>query len=122
MLQPPLRGKSQQGQSDACYQPRPLPRLDPRSRIFSVHLPSPWQRPVQHSLGESRGAASSTVLLPETSLLTVLMYRVGALPATLLRSLVGAFLVPYLSCFFWSCRTPLLNPVSGSRHGIAEAL
>jgi hypothetical protein len=65
-----------------------------------VHLPSQCQRPVQHSLGESQGGASSAVLLPETSLLTVLMYRVGALPVTLLRCSVGAFLVPYLSCFF----------------------
>src|SRR5258705_2086096 len=100
MGKPPLQGKSQQGQIDACHQPRLLPQLDLRNRILSVHLPSQCQRPVQHSLGESHGGASSAVLLPETSLLTVLMYRVGALPVTLLRCPVGAFLVPYLSCFF----------------------
>ena len=77
-----------------------LPQLDLRNRILSVHLPSQCQRPVQHSLGESQGGASSAVLLPETSLLTVLMYRVGALPISPLRCSVGAFLVLNLSCFF----------------------
>src|SRR4029077_13981109 len=100
MWQPPLQGKSQQGQSDACHQPRLLPQLDLRNRILSVHLPTQCQRPVEHSLGESQGGASSAVPLPETSLLTVRMYRVGALPVTLRRCSVGALLVPYLSCFF----------------------
>src|SRR5258708_20624643 len=100
MWQPPLQGKSQQGQIDARLQPRLLPQLDLRNRILSVHLPSQCQRRVQHSLGESQGGASSAVLLPETSLLTVLMYRVGALPVALLRFSVGAVPVPYLSCFF----------------------
>src|SRR6266481_2972509 len=100
MWQPSLQGKSQQGQIDACHQPRLLPQLDLRNRILSVHLPSQRQRPVQHSLGESQGGASSAVLLPETSLLTVLMYRVGALPVSLLRCSVGAFLALNLSCFF----------------------
>src|SRR5258707_11802643 len=90
----PLQGKSQQGQIDACHQPRLLPQLDPRNRILSVHLPSQYQRPVEDSLDESRDGASSAVLLPETSLLTVLMYRVGALPVPLLRCSVAAFLVP----------------------------
>src|SRR5260370_3219463 len=94
-----LQGKIQQDQSDACHQPRLLPQLDLRNRIFSVHLPSQCQRPVLHSLGESAGGASSAVVLPETSLLTVLMYRVGALPVSLLRCSVGAFLALYLSCF-----------------------
>src|SRR5713101_5106834 len=100
MWQPPLQGKSQQGQSDACHQRRLLPQLDLRNRILSVHLPSQCQRPVLHSLGESAGGGSSAVLLPETSLLIVPMYRVEAPPVTLLRRSVGAFLVPYLSCFF----------------------
>src|SRR6266436_1266817 len=99
MWQPPLQGKSQQGQSDACHQPRLLPQLDLRNRILSVVVPSQCQQPVQHSLGESRGGASSAVLLPETSLLTVLMYRVGELPVSVLRCSVAAFLVLYLSCF-----------------------
>jgi len=42
----PLQGKSQQGQSDACHQPRLLPQLDLRNRILSVRLPSQGQRPV----------------------------------------------------------------------------
>src|SRR5713101_5138142 len=100
MWQPPPRGNSQQGQSDGCHQPRLLPQLDLRNRIFSVYLPSQFERRVQHSLGEPQGGASSAVLLPETSLLTVLMYRVGALPISLLRCSVGAFLALYLSCFF----------------------
>src|SRR5260370_21657624 len=100
MRQPALQGNSRQGQSDACHQPRQLPQLDLRNWILLVHLPSQCQRPVQHSSGESQGGASSVVLLPETSLLTVLMYRVGALPVTLLRCSVGAFLVPYLPYFF----------------------
>ncbi len=100
MWPPPLQGKSQQGQSDACHQLGLLPQLDLQNRILSVHLPSQCQRPAQHSLGESQGGASSAALLPETSLLTVLMYRVRALPVTLLRCSVGPFLVPYLSCFF----------------------
>src|SRR6478672_5185406 len=100
MWQPPPPGNSQQGQSDGCHQPRLPPQLDLRNRILSVHLPSQCQRPVLHSLGESQGGASSAVLRPETSLLTVLMYRVGALPVTLLRCSVRAFLVPNLSCFF----------------------
>src|SRR5258708_34148171 len=99
----PLKGKSQQGQIDACPQPRLLPQLDPRNRILSVHLPSQYQRPVQHSLGESQDGASSAVLLPETSLLTVLMYRVGALPVPLLRCSVADFLVIQ----GLSCSTPL---------------
>src|SRR5882762_1049440 len=105
MWQPPPPGNSQQGQSDACHQPRLLPQLDLRNRILSVRLPSQFERRVQDSLGESRGGASSAVLLPETSLLTVLMYCVGALPVTLLHCSVGAFRVPYLSCFF-SPRSP----------------
>src|SRR5260370_16946289 len=109
MRQPALQGKSQQGQSDACHQPRLLPRLDLRNRRLSVHLPSQCQRPVQHSSGESQGGASSAVLLPETSLLTVLMYRVGALSVTLLRCSVGDFLVPYLSYFF---SPPILSSLS----------
>src|SRR5258708_27043447 len=100
MWQPPLQGKSQQGQIDACHQPRLLPQLDLRNRILLVYLPSQCRRSVQHSLGEPQGGASSAVLLPETSLLTVLMYRVEALPVILLRCSVGAFLVPYLSCLF----------------------
>src|SRR6266851_3593206 len=100
MWQPPLQRKSQQGQSDACHQPRLLPQLDLRNRILSVDLPSQCQRPVQHSSGESRGGASCAALLPETSPLTVLMYRVGTLSVTLLRCSVGAFFVPYLSCSF----------------------
>src|SRR6266481_1218214 len=107
MWQPQLQGKSQQGQSDACHQPGLLPQLDLRNRILSAHLPSQCQRPVLHSLGESQGGASSAVLLPETSLLTALMYHVGALPVTLLRCSVRAYLVPYLSCFF-SPRSPTL--------------
>src|SRR5258708_2001576 len=99
MWQPPLQGKSQRGQSDACHQPRLLPQLDLRNRILSVRLPSQFERPVLHSLGELPGGASSAVLLPETSLLTVLMYRVGTLPVSLLRCSVGAFLALYLSCF-----------------------
>src|SRR5712692_5455139 len=99
MWQPPLQGKSQRGQSDACHQPRLLPQLDLRNRILSVDLPSQCQRPVQHSLGELPGGASLAALLPDTSLLTVLMYRAGALPVSLLRCSVGAFLVLYLSCF-----------------------
>src|SRR6266853_2904495 len=79
MWQPPLQGKSQQVQIDACHQPRLLPQLDLRNRILSVRLPSQFERRVQHSLGESQGGASSAVLLPETSLLTVLMYRVRAI-------------------------------------------
>jgi hypothetical protein len=43
-------------------------------------------------------SASSACSIPETSLLTDLMYRVGALPVTLLRCSVGAFPIPYLSC------------------------
>jgi hypothetical protein len=105
MWQPPLQGKSQQGQSNACHQPRLLPQLDLRNRILSVHLPSQFQRPVLHSLGELLSGTSSAALLPDTSLLTVLMYRVGALPVTLLHCSVGAFRVPYLSCFF-SPRSP----------------
>src|SRR5258708_30651908 len=105
MWQPPPQGKSQQGQIDACHQPRLLPQLDLRNRILSVHLPSQCQRPVLHSLGELPGGASSAALLPETSLLTVLMYRAGALPVSLLRCSVGAFLVLNLSCFF-SPRSP----------------
>src|SRR5713101_7668499 len=100
MWQPPLLGNSQQGQSDACHQPWLLLQLDLRNRILLVHLPSQCQRPVQHSSGESQRGASSVVLLPETSLLTVLMYRVGAPVVSLLRCSVGAFLVPYLSYFF----------------------
>src|SRR5229473_2854682 len=99
MWQPPLQGKSQQGQIDGCHQPRLLPQLDLRNRILLVYLPSQCRRSVQHSLGEPQGGASSAVLLPETSLLTVLMYRVGALPISLLRCSVGAFLALYLSCF-----------------------
>ena len=60
-----------------------------------------------HSLGESPGGGSPAVLLPETSLLIVLMYRAGALPVSPLRCSVGAFLVLYLSCF--------LSPRSSSR-------
>src|SRR5260370_7128822 len=90
----PLQGKSQQGQIDACHQPRLLPQLDPRNRILSVHLPSQYQRPGQHSLGESQDGASSAVLLPETSLLTVLIYPLGSLPVPLLLSPVPAFLAP----------------------------
>src|SRR5258708_1111125 len=100
MWQPPPQGKSQQGQIDACHQPRLLPQLDLRNRILSVHLPSQFQRPVLHSLGELLSGTSSAVLLPDTSILTVLMYRVGALPVTLLHCSVGAFPVPYLSCLF----------------------
>src|SRR5258706_15128281 len=98
MGHPPLQGKSPQGQSDACHQPRLLPQRDLRNRIQPAHLPSQCQRPVQHSLGESQGGASSAALPPETSLLSVLMYRVGALPVSLLRC-SGAFLALYLSCF-----------------------
>src|SRR5216684_7127949 len=86
MWQPPLQGKSQQGQIDACHQPRLLPQLDLRNRILLVYLPSQCRRSVQHSLGEPQGGASSAVLLPETSLLTVLMYRVGALPIASFRT------------------------------------
>src|ERR1700722_957548 len=103
MPQPRLQGNSQQGQSEACHQRRRLPQLDLRNRIPPVHFPSQCQGQIQHSLGESYGGASPAVLLPETSLLTVLMYRVGALPVTLLRCSVGAFLVPYLPCFCLSC-------------------
>src|SRR5712672_463630 len=100
MWQPPPPGNSQQGQSDGCHQPRLPPQLDLRNRILSVGVPTLNERRVQDSLGESRGGASSTVLLPETSLLTDLMYRVRALPVSLLRCSVGAFLVLYLSCLF----------------------
>src|SRR5260370_10617493 len=85
-------GNSQQGQSDGYHQPRLPPQLDLRNRILSVRLPRQFERRVQDSLGESRGAASSAVLLPETSLLTVLMDRVGALPVVLPRSSFDAFL------------------------------
>src|ERR1700693_4040100 len=100
MWQPLLQGKSQRGQSAAFHQPRLLPQLDLRNRILRGHCPSQCQQPVQHSEGESQGDASSAVLLPGTSLLTVLMCRVGALPVTLLRCSVGASLVPCLPCFF----------------------
>src|SRR5258708_38284437 len=100
MGHPPPPGNSQQAKSDGGHQPRLPPQLDLRNRILSVRLPSQFERRVQDSLGESQGGASSAVLLPETNLLTVLMYRVGALPVTLLHCSVGAFLVPYLSCFF----------------------
>jgi Transposase zinc-binding domain len=43
-------------------------------------------------------SASSACSIPGISLLTDLMYRVGALPVTLLRCSVGAFPIPYLSC------------------------
>src|SRR5216683_1809560 len=89
--------------SNRClHQPRLLPQLDLRNRILLVYLPSQCRRSVQHSLGEPQGGASSAVLLPETSLLTVLMYRVGVLSVTLVRYSIGAFLVPYLSYFFSS--------------------
>src|SRR5260370_17586842 len=100
MRQPPPPGNSQQGQSDGCHQPRLPPQLDLRNRILSVRLPSQFERRVQDSLGESRGGASSTVLLPETSLLTDLMYRAGALPVILLHCSFGPFLIPCLSSFF----------------------
>src|SRR5260370_24585280 len=100
MWQPPLQGKSQQVQIDACHQPRLLPQLDLRNRILSVRLLSQFERRVQDSLGESRGGASSTVLLPETSLLTVLMYRVSARPVLLLLCWFCAFVVLFLSWLF----------------------
>jgi hypothetical protein len=69
--------KSQQDQSDACHQPRLLPQLELQNRMLSVRLPSQFERRVQHSLGEPQDGASSAALPPDTSLLTVLMYREG---------------------------------------------
>jgi hypothetical protein len=55
-------------------------RPNRRSCCAPAHLPSQFERRVQHSLGESRGGASSAVLLPETSLLTVRVWsHVGRL-------------------------------------------
>src|SRR6476661_5636711 len=129
MWQPPLLGKSQQGQSDACHQPWLPPRRDLRNRILSAHLPSQFRCPVPHSLGESPGGGSSAVLLPETSLLIVPMYRVRALLVSLLRCSVGAFLVLYLSCFLSPrslsspvarCRSWLFIPFISRINGIGE--
>src|SRR5258708_17849560 len=81
--------------SNRCLPPAPAAATTRSAKSDTlVHLPSQYQRPVQHSLGESQDGASSAVLLPETSLLTVLMYRVGALPVPLLHCSVAAFLVP----------------------------
>src|SRR5258708_13247687 len=115
MRQPRLQGNSQQGQSDACHQPQQLPQLDLRNRILSVHLPNQRQRPILHSLGESPGGAWSALLLPETSLLPFLLYRVGVLSVTLLRCSIGAFLIPCLS-FLFSPRSlaPDFSPISSS--------
>src|SRR6266853_2669071 len=122
MRQPPPPGNSQQGQSDGCHQPRLPPQLDLQNRILSVRLPSQFERRVQDSLGESQGGASSAVLLPETNLLTVLMYRVGALPVTLLHCSVGAFRVPYLSCLFSpQSLSSLSSGVAASSAEIAES-
>src|ERR1700758_2085595 len=127
MWQPPPQEKAQQGQIAVRHQPRLLSQLGLRNRILSAHLPSQCQRPVQHSLSESVGGASSAVLLHETSLLTVLMYRAGALPVSLLRCSVGAFLVLNLPCFFSPQSPSTLSPGVAPSHsfssfiGIAES-
>src|SRR6266853_1532903 len=73
-------------------------------------------------IGYSRCGASSTVLLPETSLLTDLMYHVRALPVILRHCSFGAFLVPYLSCLFSpQSLSSLASGVAASSAEIAES-